>query len=299
MVISLPKIPKYGWGGSCCDKSQTPRLISNPNWIRKEDGYQDLVYDMGVINPQMVMVEYIRDSHAKEMKGDFSRIYVLGEDGTPVPYMDGLWKELSWKSANGLLGFEMDNEGRMFHKKNRIRANDKHVYPILDCAKEIYQTWNHYPTAKDFGTAQKLVDAKLAIDKLKNEETHGWIASQIKDAQGSMEALRNRIAKHEKELNQIYEDAADAMNLFEENGIDPNLVDDETSKNDIVAPWVDAIDDILSGLNFIGTARISKNSNGSLNVYGHTNPQRGNLVFDPSSGTQAVYNGGGKWVAIS
>lgn len=61
---------------------------------------------------------------------------------------------------------------------------------------------------------------------MKNEEAHAWIANQIKESQKTINKERERIALFEEDLNRIYEDAADAMNLFEENGIEPNMEGD-------------------------------------------------------------------------
>lgn len=207
----------------------SPRMISTPLWVDREESHLAVTYDMNVQGPRAIVVEYRRKPNSNDDGyGDFTRLYLVGEDGLPFPRITGIWNELSLRLKTGLLSriqrYDIDSHGRITEQGSLVKASESGL--LLDEAIDIYGLWKKLPTVKDFGTVKKLLEGQEAINEMKNEEAHAWIANQIKESQKTINEERERIALFEADLNRIYEDAADAMNLFEENGIEPNMEGD-------------------------------------------------------------------------
>lgn len=207
----------------------SPRMISTPLWVDREENHLAVTYDMNVQGPRAIVVEYRRKPNSNDDGyGDFTRLYLVGEDGLPFPRITGIWNELSLRLKTGLLSriqrYDIDSHGRITEQGSLVKASESGL--LLDEAIDIYGLWKKFPTVKDFGTVKKLLEGQEAINEMKNEEAHAWIANQIKESQKTINEERERIALFEADLNRIYEDAADAMNLFEENGIEPNMEGD-------------------------------------------------------------------------
>ena len=62
------------------------------------------------------------------------------------------------------------------------------------------------------------------IKEMKLNDASGEIKYQIESARAEIDNLRKYIAELEKKENDMYEQAADAMNILEENGYDPDKV---------------------------------------------------------------------------
>lgn len=207
----------------------SPRMISTPLWVDREESHLAVTYDMNVQGPRAIVVEYRRKPNSNDDGyGDFTRLYLVGEDGLPFPRITGIWNELSLRLKTGLLSriqrYDIDSHGRITEQGSLVKASESGL--LLDEAIDIYGLWKKFPTVKDFGTVKNLLEGQEAINEMKNEEAHAWIANQIKESQKTINEERERIALFEADLNRIYEDAADAMNLFEENGIEPNMEGD-------------------------------------------------------------------------
>ena len=64
---------------------------------------------------------------------------------------------------------------------------------------------------------------------MKVNESTGVIRSQIESAREAIDRQRKLIADLEKEENEVYEKAAEAMNILEDNGYDPEAIFQELS----------------------------------------------------------------------
>lgn len=292
-----------------------PNMVGTPLWAPREDNYLDVAYDMNLQDPNAVVVEYKANPGFQHLS-DFTRLYLVEKNGQPVPYMKDMWRELGKIFANqSPPDYEIDSEGRLTHRKMIVKANE--IWPILEEAITMWGQWKNFPTINELDTVRKLIDGQKAIDKFKSEESHSWIANQIKEAQETIKAEQEKIVKLEKSLNQIYEQAADAMNLFEENGINADMDGDGEPRKADLSREINSIINNLDfsslypgsvssgshywGSKFIGTASISANSSGGVSVGFYTNPgniEVGNIVVDPKSNKQAVYCGNNKWTLI-
>ena len=73
----------------------------------------------------------------------------------------------------------------------------------------------------------QLEKAKEAIRRMNIEEEYGHAKGKIEEIRNSIKEQQDKIVEIERNLNSMYEEAADAMNLLEEHGIDPNHFDDK------------------------------------------------------------------------
>ena len=290
-------------------------MVGTPLWVPMEDNYLDVAYDMNLQDPKVVVVEYKAKPGFPHLT-DFTRLYLVEKNGQPVPYMKDMWRELGKIFANQSPPvYQIDSEGRLTQRNMIVKADE--IWPILKEAIAMWGQWKNFPTIKELDIVRKLIEGQKAIDKFKSEESHSWIANQIKETQETIKSAQEKIVKLEKSLNEIYEQAADAMNLFEENGIKADMDGDGESRKANPSLNIDSLINDLDfgslypgsmsggtqycGSRFIGTASISTNSSGEASVGFSTNPgniEVGNVVADPKNNKQAVYCGNNKWAFI-
>ena len=239
MGISLPKLPAgvlESWrssgklaksmvSGFVNSPFSSPDMIGTPEWAERNEKYLDVAYRLPDEDPRVIMVEYKPKGSDADFTHGYSRFYVVGPDGKPVPYNENMWNELHKKtSTKAPSEYNVDSEGRVTMLGRSIKATEARI--VVEGLAALNNLWSVYPTAKDYDTVRKLHEGQLAIDKLKSEDKYKRIDSQIKAAQESIKVEQERIAKLEKELNKVYEEAADAMNYFEEQGIAPDMEGD-------------------------------------------------------------------------
>ena len=277
-----------------------PNMIGTPLWAPRDDNYVDVAYDIRTATCHLVGIEY----RSKEWEDDdYTRIYVVNPDGSPAPYNKGIWKLLHDRIATDSslnLDYDVSEDGKFTLHGDRLKVKDAWC-----CVRDMIHSafyWDKSPTAKDYDTVLKLHDAQEAIYKMKREEQHKWIETQIKECQDAIKLNQDVIQHHEKELNKIYEEAADALNLFEECGITPDMENYEEKKAECSETTVDG------GLNhhlmFAGSAHITpvagtQYANVQFDIFeGQAKINRdGDLVYDVNNGLQAIhYNG--KWLLV-
>lgn len=307
MGIRIPKFLKPNNTPRSSGNLLSPLMIGTPIWVEHDPNYLNVAFDMGLQHPRVVVVEYKRlmDSPNGVYDG-YSRIYILGEDGNPVPFMSNMWQELhnsQEEIGKGIDNYRIDSEGRFTFCGGILSVKDANL-AIKDLC-QMYPKWSRFPTAKDYATVESLCEAQIAIDRLKSEESHQWIADQIKSSQEAIKQEQEKIAKLEKDLNTVYENAADALNLFEENGIEPDMEGDGEPKKaapvtslDVASLYPNSLFNHAPTCRFIGNASIFVSTTGECTVAFANNPgsiQMGDMVIDPVTGYQAVYYGNNEW----
>lgn len=264
-----------------------PKMIGTPIWAEREAGFLDVAFEIAIHFPRAIVVEYKKLDDLQE----FSRLYIVGPDGMPPPFMKGIWMELrkrcSDKSSLGYEGYEIDADGRITHNGMLARADES--WSIIQQAIDIYKTWLEYPTIGNFDTVVQLHKAQHDICNFKEEEAGKWIETQIEECRAAIKEHQSSISKYEQELNEIYEKAADAMNLFEANGLKPNLRGYEKAK----MPRPGVLDNVRKG-------KILVNTDGEVKVFpdGAKLLTVGDLVHDTVNSLVAAYMGYGKWELI-
>ena len=323
MGITIPKLPtipklsaKLNNTPSARGNFFKPLMIGTPIWAERDENYLNVAFDIRLQHPRVIVVEYKKLMESpNELYDGYSRIYILGADGNPVPFMSNMWRELhnsqeeQEEIGKEFYNYRIDLEGRFTFSGNTLAAKDANL-AVKDLC-QMYPKWSRFPTAKDYATVEKLCEAQIAIDRLKSEESHQWIADKIKSSQEAIKQEQERIAKLEKDLNELYENAADALNLFEENGLEPNMEGDGEPKKATTSnfPDSDASSLYTSSLfnhtpptRFIGNASIYVSTEGGCRVAFSTNPgsiQVGDMVIDPITGWKAVYCGNNEWTCVA
>jgi hypothetical protein len=113
------------------------------------------------------------------------------------------------------------------------------------------------------------------------------------------------IARVERNMNEMYEKAADGMNLLEQYGVKVNLDGEPEApvepkevppEGDFTIPDPNDVQ-----LSFVGAATIMRNASGGclVEMDNHAIPRIGDIVIDPNNGLQAVYSMAGKWEIVN
>lgn len=106
------------------------------------------------------------------------------------------------------------------------------AYVIWDC----YNYWKYFPNETSYDNVLKFIDLVGSIQTMKTNESTGVIRTQIEMARTEIDRQRKLIADLEKQENEVYEKAADAMNTLEDNGYDPDAIFQELSEK---SPYTD------------------------------------------------------------
>ena len=251
----------------------------------------------------MVVMTYMADAPCNCVRG-FAKVYALVDvdpyekTGNPFPQMKGIWKELCRHNKRGQ--YTISEDGRIRNDIGDFPSDNDVKAAIYDISS-LYDSWAKFPKAEDWNAVQKLYEALGIVEQFKDEEKNHWAQDHIGEMRQKIKELQNDISQVEKNLNEMYEKAADSMNLLEEHGIVVNL--DEEPKE----PEKQSVDcDIASLyptslLKFIGEATIVRMQDGSYVVTPkplNHHPNAGDIVVDRSNGMTAVYSYG-KWEVVN
>lgn len=107
--------------------------------------------------------------------------------------------------------------------------SDIDIACMANAISNCYDSWKYFPNETSYDNVMKFIGLIEKIQMMKFYESTGTIKHQIESARAEIDRQRELIADLEKQENEMYEKAADAMNILEENGYDPDKVlhDDE------------------------------------------------------------------------
>jgi hypothetical protein len=127
----------------------------------------------------------------------------------------------------------------------------------------VWDEWREFPNVSDFSMVKRLQQAKKDVAAMQSQMTHKYIEKDIEEYRKEIKESQEKIAKLEKELNEICEKAADGMNLLEEHGVKIDLDEKKAEKdyNGAVEGYADYCD------------------------ISHAYPGQGILIEPPPSGT--------------
>lgn len=207
----------------------SPRMISTPLWVDREENHLAVTYDMNVQGPRAIVVEYRRKPNSNDDGyGDFTRLYLVGEDGLPFPRITGIWNELSLRLKTGLLSriqrYGIDSHGRITEQGSLVKASESGL--LLDEAIDIYGLWKKFPEIDDYNTVFKLESAWEKVERMQMEEASKQIQNHIKEMRENIKSCQSKIARLEREENEMYESAAEALDVLEEYGIDTKRIEE-------------------------------------------------------------------------
>ena len=102
--------------------------------------------------------------------------------------------------------------------------SDMQIACIANAISNCYNSWKYFPNETSYDNVLKFIGLIDKIQMMKLNESSGTIKHQIESAREEIDRQMKLIAELEKQENEVYEKAADAMNILEENGYDPDKV---------------------------------------------------------------------------
>jgi len=266
-----------GWrnvsaSGSTWEIKKPEFIGPTPDWVERIDGYSeeafDITSDPQYDNERIVAVCYKPE---RTLGVGFTKVFVADKDLKNVfPQMKGVWKETKIRIDSEKLDIlyrpdrsrcKIDDDGRI---SSAFGIPD--LPSLLYVVREMYDVWldwQEFPNVGEFSMVEKLKQAKRDVAAMQREMDENHINGEIEDIRQEIKESQERIANLEKELNDICEKAADAMNLLEENGV---KIDLEKKSEETAYATID------EGYDYPG-------------IINHAYPGQGILIDPPPNGT--------------
>ena len=269
--------------------------IQPPEWIESFPGYSlnSCKWRKCGGTAHVIVAKYV----SIESCSMFAKVYAVSSDlATPFSNMKGIWKTLHDLSKKRSIGYSISEDGKVVSSDGFSHPSDLEIDNAVYDTIGLYDNWRNFPEAPTLEIVKQLMSAMECVDKMKHEESHQTIHNSIDLMRGKIKSLQKHIANSEKELNEIYENAADSLNLLEQYGVKVDLdekpVEPKPPEGDFTIP-----DSSDVQLNFVGKATIMRNASGSylVEMDNHAIPRIGDVVVDPNNGLSAVYSKAGKW----
>ena len=308
MGISFPKLPKAFQPTRKLSVRKLPtEIVPLPEWVEKIDGYfvsSCIWHDSGRFGGCFV-VKYDPNNYLGDWDWGFVKIYAAGGmNETPFAQMKGIWKDIHEDKKRHNISYDITEDGKIYNDLKEFPSDDDIRNAIYDIGG-MYNDWKDFPNVQDWDTVCKLREAMMAVDNLRVEEKYGQEQKNIDNLRKRIKEIQTEIAEAEKSLNEMYEKAADGMNLLEQYGIAVNL--DEEPKEpekilvdcDIASMYPTSIPNNIP--KYSGEATIVRMNDGSYVVTPkplNHHPISGDMVQDPGNGLVAVYSYG-KWVVVN
>ena len=196
--------------------------IQPPEWIEVIPGYSlnSCKWRKCGTSGTVIVAKYV----SIEAYSMFAKVFAVSSDlATPFSNMKGIWKTLHDLSKKHSIGYSISEDGRIVSDDGFSHPSDleidKAVYDIV----ALYENWRKFPKAPTLEIVKKLMSAMESVDKMRHEESHKSIHNRIDMLRDRIKSLQKDIADSERELNGIYENAAESMNLLEQYGVKVNL----------------------------------------------------------------------------
>ena len=249
-----------------------PEFIPTPDWVERIEGYSEEAFELYEGCPQYANERAVAVCYKPEktLGVGFTKVFFADNDLKNVfPQMKGVWEETQRRIESENMSFgqkintcKIDVDGRI---SSAFGIPD--LPSLLDVVQEMYTVWldwHEFPNASEFSMVNKLKQAKRDVAVMQREMEGNGINKEIEEYRAEIKESQEKIAKLEKELNDICERAADAMNLLEENGV---KIDLDAKKDD------DAYDGTIEGY---------ADYSGIIN---RAYPGQGIMIEPPPSGT--------------
>ena len=126
--------------------------------------------------------------------------------------MLGVWEYLKKISSN--LGIKVEGDGKLRNVFGFL--DEQELLNVARTVLEVHSHWRKYPNESSYDDVLRLEMAKDTVDRLKYH--HRWIKGEMDEMKTRIEESRKRLEELDNQLNQMFESAADSMNLLEEHG---------------------------------------------------------------------------------
>ena len=206
--------------------------IRPPEWIERFPGYSlnSCKWRRCGTSGTVIVAKYV----SIEKYRMFAKVYAVSSElATPTPFsnMKGIWKTLHDFSKKEQVGYSISEDGKVVSSDGFSHPSDLEIDKVVYDTVALYENWRKFPKAPTLEIVKKLMSAMESVDKMRHEELHKSIHNTIDLFRGKIKLFQKHIEDSEKELNEIYENAADSMNLLEQYGVKVDL-DDMPEKED-------------------------------------------------------------------
>ena len=284
------------------DEEKNPKSIPLPDWAEKIEGYRAEASLFRKDGYEMVVLMYLPKKSTMD-KG-FAKIVILNRDRLPAKFMPGIWNAMTSRSSGGK--YTIDSDGRvrgMFGIPDREEIEDC-IYSMMN----YIGVFSMFPKETEVDVALNLSDAVSDVHRMMYEE--GSIQEDISSMRRHIQELQDRIAQRDKELNDIYEKAADAMNLLEKHGYPVDTTKDNLGiekeecgrYNGMYTSYNPGDDTSYDGLipvelSKMKSAHVMRKCDGgcSVQLSDGSSPKLGDVVVDANNGLRAIYAQNGEW----
>ena len=224
-AINNPPPLTFENGELLCDGISLAKVSSNemhnevpvPNWASEENG---CVPQKAIKVGNGIIVGY---KPIRTLGIGYAKIYIVGKDDQPFPKMNGIWEEIHQRSKERKHNPQYPIEGTIA-PTGEIRDQYGADAPSFDVLHKflidmnlLYSNWKYFPNVTSYKKVEVLRNALEAVRAM--DGSANYIENDIKDLREQIKSRQDEIAEMEKKLNDLYENAADAMNLLEENGV--------------------------------------------------------------------------------
>lgn len=210
------------------------RDVSMPNWVVCDPGFTPTkAVEIAIQRGAKAMA--ITYAPTKTLGVGYAKLYIVDKDtGKPFIRMQEMWQALSagtdemhtlW--ANNFIGTEHKPTCKII-PTGEIRTafgvpNDIDLYEMCMKLGDMYQMWRRFPNETDWEIVKKL---RLAEKDVYSVQMYAQqYENEINEARRAIQEYQERIAAAEKNMNDIYEKAAESMNLLEEHGVNVDTND--------------------------------------------------------------------------
>lgn len=226
-----------------------PKFIPTPEWVEHIDGHNAECFEMGGFDVGVIAVCYKPDH---TLGVGFAKVYIVDKKtGKPFPQMKGVWKETKNRDAT----VKMDAMFRSLYSRCGIDEDGRlsgafgvpdvmSINNVIQDMLVVWDEWRGFPNVSDFSMVKRLQQAKKDVAAMQSQMENKYIEQEIEEYRKEIKESQEKIAKLEKELNEICEKAADGMNLLEEHGVKIDLDEKKAEKdyNGVVEGYADYCD---------------------------------------------------------
>ena len=200
----------------------TPRFLDEipmPSWASEENG---CIPHKAIKVGNGIVVEY---KPIKTLGVGYAKIYIVGKDGQPFPRMKEIWGEIHRVWSNEMkkqkpqtpMGGTIASTGEIRDQYGANAPSFEVLHGFLLNMNILYSNWKYFPNVKSY---KKVGELTIALDDVRSMDVSAdYIENNIKELREQIRSRQAEIAEMEKKMNDMYEKAADAMNLLEENGV--------------------------------------------------------------------------------
>ena len=232
MAVRKPSSSVWSSGTS----GEFPRPLNPPpNWVRQFKGFSARTYRLMSGNDATTILTRYSPESTIGIGFDIITLVDKGNVNRPFNKMLGVWEYL--KKISSSLGIKVEGDGKLRNEFGFL--DEQELLNVARTMLEVHSHWRKYPNESSYDDVLKLEMAKDTVDRLKYH--HRWIKCEMDEIKTRIEESRKRLEELDNQLNQMFESAADSMNLLEEHGYPQkmeyddhgNLVPDGVSEGNV------------------------------------------------------------------